>query len=334
MATTFKDYYKTLGVERKATQDEIKAAYRKAARKYHPDLAAKNEKAVAEEKFKEINEANEVLSDPEKRAKYDQYGENWRDGQQWQPPPDASGYQNNAWSGTNEQGFSDFFESLFGRSGFGGFSEGFGQQGSRQRKQRGQDLEAEIQLRLEEAYHGGQKTLQFSVRELCNTCNGIGTTGQKICQNCGGTGYKNAVKTLDVKVPKGVRDGSKIRLRGQGGDGIGGGERGDLLLMVKILPHPHFTLKGQHLETTIKIRPEQAVLGAQVPAPTLDGDVIITVPPMSHNNQILRLRSKGWPNNDGKRGDEYVKIMIDIPHSLSQAEREIYQRLAEEGLKP
>lgn len=325
MDTTFKDYYEVLKVDRKATNDEIKTAYRKAARKYHPDLHIKSEKAAAEEKFKEINEAYEVLKDPEKRTKYDRLGESRGSGQEWQAPPDMGGYKSYTWSGANTDSFSSFFESLFGGTKSGGFTGGYG----KQKNVRGENLENEIELNLEEAYRGGQKTLQFSLKERCPACGGTGAVNQKICQSCGGTGYKTNVKTLDVKIPVGVNEGSKIRLKGQGGEGTGVGQRGDLLLMVKILPHAIFTLKGGHLKTIMKISPEEAVLGSQIPAPTLDGEVMITVPPMTHNGQKLRLRSKGWPEKDGTRGDQYVEISIDIPHSMSQAELEIYQRLAE-----
>lgn len=325
MGTTFKDYYEALEVDRKATGAEIKTAYRKAARKHHPDLHTKSEKAAAEEKFKEINEAYEVLSDTEKRAKYDRLDENRRNGHEWQPPPDAGEYENPSWSEADTGGFSDFFESLFGRKMSGGARGG----ARPQRNIRGQNMESELELTMEEAYHGGQKTLQFSSRQRCPICGGAGSVNQKICQSCGGTGSKTTIKTMDVKIPPGIRDGNKMSLKGQGGPGIADGEPGDLLLSIKILPHSHFTLKGNDLETTIRINPEQAVLGSQIPSLTMDGEVILTVPPMSHNGQKLRLRSKGWPGKDGSRGDEYVKIIIDIPHSLSHGEREIYQRLAE-----
>lgn len=308
MSVTFKNYYEILGVDRKATEKEIKTAYRKMARKYHPDLHAKNEKAAAEEKFKEINEAYTVLSNAEKRAQYDQLGENGHNGQEWQaPPPGTGGYERQSGGETDFGGFSDFFESLFGRARAGASRGGYGQE----RNVRGQDLESELELTLEEAYHGGQKTLQFSYRDQ------------------GGSGSIPAIKTLDVKIPPLVRDGNKIRLKGQGGNGSVNGEPGDLLLTVRILPHACLTLNGNNLEAVIKIKPEQAVLGCQMPVMTLDGEVTVTVPPMSHNGQKLRLRAKGWPGKDGKRGDEHVKITIDIPRAMNAAEREIYQQLAD-----
>ncbi len=325
MNADFKDYYEILGVDRKATEPEIKTAYRKAARKYHPDLHAKMDKTAAEEKFKEINEAYAVLSDAEKRAKYDELGENFRNGQAWQTNPNPERSRSRAWSQGDADGFSDFFESLFGRS-MAGDSRGEFRQS---RSVRGQNLESEIELSLEEAYHGGQKTLQFTFNGLCPACGGTGAVNRRICQSCAGTGNKSTVRTLEVKIPSFIREGSIIRLKGLGSEGSAHGGPGDLLLAVKILPHARFTLNGDNLETSIKIRPEQAVLGCQVATPTMDGEVLITVPPMFHNGRKLRLRSKGWLGKNGKRGDEYVIVTIDIPDSLNPAEQEIYRRLAE-----
>jgi len=327
MGTTFKDYYKVLGVERNATEKEIKAAYRKLARKYHPDLHTGSAKQEAEEKFKEINEAHEVLSDPEKRSKYDRLGANWRHGQEWQPPPDMDGFHFYTWGdseGFDPSGFSDFFETLFGRRGPSGFSGDFRQT----RTVRGQDMESELELSLEEAYGGGEKALQLATRNICPVCQGSGQSGNSVCYSCAGIGTKNATKTLEVKIPPGIPDGSRIRLKGQGGEGLYGGERGDLYLKIKVRPHPNFSLRGSDLETQVSLRPEQAVLGAKVSVPTLDGEVLVSVPPMSHSGQKLRLRNKGWPQKGGSRGDQYVKITIDIPASLSQEEKNLYEKLA------
>ena len=325
MGTPYKDYYEILGVDRKATETEIKAVFRKAARKYHPDLHTKSDKAEAEEKFKEINEAYAVLSDPKKRSQYDLLGTNTQTGQEWQPSPDRGGYGSRNGSQTDTDGFSDFFESLFGRQMPGDNRKG----PSRTRTLRGQDLSSELELTLEEASRGGKRSLQFSFRSLCASCGGTGMSGQKICLKCGGTGSSTVVRTLDVNIPAYIRGGSKIRLKSQGDEGPGNGNPGDLLLTVRILPNSNFTLNGSDLETTIKIRPEQAVLGGQIPVPTLDGEVILTVPPMIHNGKKLRMKSKGWLEKEGNRGDEIVKVIIDIPRSVSPAEKEIYQRLAD-----
>lgn len=303
MGATYKDYYTILGVDRKASEAEIKAAYRKAARKHHPDLHAKNEKSAAEEKFKEINEAYAVLGDAEKRAQYDRLGENWQSGQEWQPTPDTGDFRSSSWQAADMEGFSDFFASLFGRQAAGDFHGGFRQT----RSIRGENLESELELTLEEAYHGGQKQLQLSVQ----------------------AGSRTTTRTLDVKIPAFVRDKTKIRLKGQGGEGSGSGMAGDLLLTVKILPNDKFILNGNCLETTIKIRPEQAVLGSRATVPTIDGQVMLTIPPMTRSGQKLRLRSKGWQGKDGVRGDLYVQVIIDIPRTMSLAEKELYERLAE-----
>lgn len=325
MNTDFKDYYKILEVDRKATEQEIKTAYRKAARKYHPDLHTKSEKTASEEKFREINEANSVLSDTEKRAQYDDLVEKRQNGQRWQAPPDTGRYENHAEGDMNADSFSDFFASMFGREGTDGSRRDFRQE----RRTRGQDIESELELTIEEAYHGGQKTIQFSIRERCPGCGGTGSVSQRICQTCSGTGTKTINKILDVKIPRFIREGNKIRLKGQGGEGSSNGDKGDLLLTVSILPNANFILNGNDLETTAKINPEQAVLGCNIFIITIDGQVKVTVPPMFHNGQKLRLKSKGWPDKDGNRGDEYVKIIIDIPDSLMTSEQEIYQRLAD-----
>ncbi|MCG8400485.1 MAG: J domain-containing protein [Firmicutes bacterium] len=326
MGVTFQDYYKTLGVERSATEKEIKAAYRKLARKWHPDLHSAKDKQEAEEKFKQVNEAYEVLNDPEKRAKYDRLGANWRDGQDFQPPPDMGDvrfYTNMGAGGAG--GFSDFFEMFFGGRG-----APFGRTGRTTRPGgpvRGQDVESELELTLEEAYRGGEKTIQLSSREVCPACGGAGIGGDTFCSRCGGTGANAAVKTLTVKIPPGVRDGGRIRLKGQGGEGYAGGPGGDLYLKVRLLPHPQFKVQGDDLETEVVLRPEQAVLGDRVSVPTLDGTVKMKVPAGIRTGKRLRLRGKGMPLRDG-RGDEYVRVAIDIPERLSPEEEDLYRQLA------
>ncbi|MGD0153483.1 MAG: DnaJ C-terminal domain-containing protein [Thermacetogeniaceae bacterium] len=351
MAVTFQDYYEILGIKREATEKEIKSAYRKLARKWHPDLHTGKQKTEAEEKFKKINEAYEVLSDPEKRPKYDRLGSNWQNGQDFQPPPDwgenvrfhSSSAPNGHPPGGGFQegagGFSDFFETLFG----GGFAQG-GQattgagttrsgahrapsgRGRAREPQRGQDVETEIALPLEEAYHGVSKTIQLSTGAVCAECGGTGAKNRGFCSRCGGTGQVPETKTLEVKIPAGILDGGRIRLRGQGGEGLNSG-RGDLYLKVRLLPHPVYTVKGNDLETELKLFPEQAALGDKVQVPTLDGPVIMTVPPGSHAGTRLRLRGKGLPGKGGERGNEYVRLVIDIPSALSEEEKELYLRL-------
>jgi curved DNA-binding protein len=342
MTVDYIDYYKVLGVPRSASPKEIKSAFKKAALKYHPDLKAANEKAASEEQFKKINEAYEVLSDPEKKEKYDQLGDDLRDGQSWQQPPDMGRQQyqrqsspqyqqwtDNQWTEADASSFSDFFESLFGGAGAKGFGAGtFTQQ---RRDTRGQDLDTEFALTLEEAYHGGKKTIEFSLRNLCDECAGVGAVKQKTCQGCGGTGYKTKRKKLTVNIPAGVKDGSKIRLKGQGTAGSGAGKPGDLWLIIKLLPHTTFTLTGDDIETKIKVKPPKAVLGGNISVPTIDGQVIAKVPPMFRSGQKLRLQAKGWRRKDGSRGDQFVEIGIDIPTTLTKEEKALYEKLAEIG---
>ena len=312
MAVQFRDYYETLGVSKTASEDEIKSAFRKLARKYHPDVA--KDKKAAEEKFKQINEAYEVLSDPEKRRKYDQLGENWNQPGGFQPPPQWGGGQSGGYrwgSGENGgvefefggTGFSDFFEAFFGggrgRSAFGGF----GQRGTM--AERGNDVEADIMVTLEEALHGS--TRQVSLRRAGST----------------------KTETYQVKIPRGVREGQRIRLAGQGEAGEGGGKSGDLFLRVRLARHPDFSVEGSDLVHEVKIAPWQAVLGDQIIVPTLEGNARLKLPPGTQGGQRFRLRERGLPGVSGQRGDLYVVVQISVPKKLSEREREIWEQIAE-----
>jgi curved DNA-binding protein len=312
MAVQFRDYYETLGVSKTASEDEIKSAFRKLARKYHPDVA--KDKKAAEEKFKQINEAYEVLSDPEKRRKYDQLGENWNQPGGFQPPPQWGGGQSGGYrwgSGENGgvefefggTGFSDFFEAFFGggrgRSAFGGF----GQRGTM--AERGNDVEADIMVTLEEALHGS--TRQVSLRRAGST----------------------KTETYQVKIPRGVREGQRIRLAGQGEAGEGGGKSGDLFLRVRLARHPDFSVEGSDLVHEVKIAPWQAVLGDQIIVPTLEGNARLKLPPGTQGGQRFRLRERGLPGVSGQRGDLYVVVQISVPKKLSEREREIWEQLAQ-----
>jgi len=312
MAVQFRDYYETLGVSKTASEDEIRSAFRKLARKYHPDVA--KDKKTAEEKFKQINEAYEVLSDPEKRRKYDQLGENWNQPGGFQPPPQWGGGQPGGFrwgSGENGgvefefggTGFSDFFEAFFGggrgRSAFGGF----GQRGTM--AERGSDVEADIMVTLEEALHGS--TRQVSLRRA----------GSK------------KTETYQVKIPRGVREGQRIRLAGQGEAGERGGKSGDLFLRVRLARHPDFSVEGSDLVHEVKIAPWQATLGDQLIVPTLEGSARLKLPPGTQGGQRFRLRGRGLPGVSGQRGDLYVVVQISVPKKLSEREREIWEQLAQ-----
>ncbi len=329
MSVKFQDYYETLGLDRSATDKEIKAAYRKLARKWHPDLHPAAEKKEAEEKFKKINEAYEVLKDPEKRERYDRLGSRWKEGQDFQGGPDMGGtryYTTEDFGGGFEGGFSDFFSAFFG-----GGSPGTGRGGRTAQRGpvKGEDLESEIELTLEEAYRGGTRSVRLNSSAICPECSGSGTKDRSFCHRCGGTGSIPDQKTLDVKIPAGVKEGSRIRLKGQGGSGLGGAPKGDLFLKVRLRPHPVFKLKGDNIEVDAVIRPEQAVFGDRIPVQTLDGKVNVKVPPGSRHGNKLRLRDKGYPGKNSVRGDQLVRLVIDIPPDLSTDEKELYKKLHE-----
>ncbi|MBA2623641.1 MAG: J domain-containing protein [Chthoniobacterales bacterium] len=311
MAVQFRDYYETLGISKTATDDEIKSAFRKLARKFHPDVA--KDKASAEEKFKQINEAYEVLSDKEKRRKYDQLGADWNQpGGGFQPPP-GWGQQRAGGNGGvefefNGTGFSDFFEAFFGggrgQSAFAGGPAGeFGRRGPG--AQRGSDVEADIMVTLEEALHGSKRTV--SLRRSSN----------------------GKVENYQVKIPRGVHEGQRIRLAGQGEAGARGGTSGDLFLRVRLARHPDFSVEGSDLIHEADIAPWQAVLGADLEVPTLEETRRLKIPPGTQGNQRFRLRERGLPNASGTRGDLYVVATIRIPKKLTERERELWAQVAE-----
>ncbi len=323
MGVAYQDYYQTLGIDRKANEKEIKAAYRKLARKWHPDLHSGKEKQAAEEEFKKINEAYEVLSDPEKRAKYDQLGSNWRNGEDFGTPPDMEGFRFYSNSEAGMGDFSEFFETLFGGAGFGRAKGTANRTGPI----KGQNIETELQISLEEAYHGAEKSLQFTTRDLCPVCGGSGHNRNSFCGRCNGIGEVQAIKSLSVKIPAGVHEGSRIRLKGQGAESGYGGPKGDLYMIIRLKPHPVFAVNKADLENELVLRPEQAVLGDQVQVKTLDGTVTMKVPPGIHTGKRLRLKGKGL-SYKGTRGDQYVRISIDIPGNITEEEERLYRELA------
>lgn len=309
MAVKFQDYYEVLGVNRSASQDDIQKAFRKLARKYHPDV---NKSPEAEDKFKQLNEAYEVLKDPDKRKKYDQLGANWKAGQEFTPPPGWENVQFHFQGGDfgDAGGFSDFFRTFFGGAGgFGGFGDGMrgaaGQRTAGGWARPGEDHEAEVEVSLEEAFHGGTKKIQLE------------EAGQR--------------RSYDVTIPKGVGEGSRIRLPGQGGRGIGGGSAGDLYLRVRLRPHPRFRVQGHDLTTTVTIAPWEAALGAEVNVPLIDGNVTMKIPPGTQGGQIMRLRGKGLPKRGGESGDVRVTVQIAVPKQLTERERELFDTLAKES---
>lgn len=329
MAVQFRDYYETLGVPRTATEDEIRKQYRKLAREHHPDVNPGNK--GAEEKFKEINEAYQVLSDKDKRKQYDELGPNGQAGSDFRTPPDWEGgaragfrdFSDAFGNGGGQGGFSDFFEGLFGRGG------GRGRGAFRSS---GENIEAEIGIRLEDAHHGATTRVTLEASETCPECGGSGIKDGKTCPRCRGAGVIRRPKSLDVTIPKGVRDGSVIRLAGQGEPGVNGGPPGDLLLRVRLEPHPLFRVVDRDdLEIELPAAPWEAALGTKVQVPTLDGPVEMTIRAGTQGGQRLRLRGQGLNRRDGGRSDLYARIRIVNPPKLTSKEKDLYQKLAAES---
>ncbi len=332
MAAKTRDYYEVLGVGRGASDDDIKTAYRKLARKHHPDLNPGDK--AAEERFKELQEAYDVLSDAEKRKLYDRHGENWRVAQQGggTPPPGWEGAR--AGGGGPQAGGFDFSGFDFGSGGAGGFDfeDLFGRvgrgRGGGRRTSRGSDVEAELELSLEEAHRGGRRTLQMQAAETCPTCQGTGVTSDnQTCPTCGGAGQVLRPKTVEVNIPAGVRDGQTLRLAGQGGAGANGAPAGDLYLRIRLRPHPVFNVRGDDLEVELPVAPWEAVLGAKVEVPTIDGKAEVTIPAGAQSGQRLRLRGQGLNKRKGGRGDEYVRLKIVVPKEPSDEERRLFEEL-------
>jgi curved DNA-binding protein len=322
MPIEFKDYYAVLGVSREASAEDIKKAFRKLARQYHPDVA--KDKKVAEEKFKEINEAHEVLSDPEKRRKYDELGANWRaDEVGGHPPPRARG---RAWSRAGGEqefhfggtGFSDFFEEFFGSGGRSRDFEGMFRQArgnaaaaneAPEYAVRGSDIEGDILVTLDEALHGSMRSISL----------------QRIDARTG----ERETETFTVRIPPGAQQGRRIRVPGKGGAGSGGGPAGDLYLRVRLAAHPDFEVRGADLYHELELAPWEAALGAQVVAPTLTGSVKVRIPPGTQAGQQLRVRGQGLPKSlQGERGDLYVVAKIQVPAKLTDEERKLWEQLA------
>ncbi len=300
----YKDYYKIMGVERDAKPEDLKKAYRRLARKFHPDVS---KEANAETKFKEVQEAYEVLKDPEKRAAYDQLGSNWRQGQNFTPPPDwGRDFEfTTAFGGREDAGFSDFFSSLFGaRSPFRG-QRGGGFESA------GEDHAAKIAIDLEDAFRGGAHTIELKAPQL---------------DEQGRVTVKP--RTLKVTIPAGVIEGQKIRLGGQGSPGAGGGRAGDLYLEIGFKPHRLFQADGRDITLTLPIAPWEAALGATVPTPTLAGTVDLRIPPNAKAGQKLRLRGRGLPGPTP--GDQYVILKIVLPPADTPQAKELYERMQQE----
>jgi curved DNA-binding protein len=333
MAVQFKDYYEVLGVPRTASDDDIKKAFRKLARQYHPDVA--KDKKTAEAKFKEINEAYEVLGDPAKRKKYDDLGPNWKQGAEFRPPPGwesfAGGGRGGRPGGGSQEfhfggtGFSDFFEQFFGSARRGGpRTGGFGDDLA----ERGEDIEGDIMVPLEEAVKGSTRTISVERGVTCDNCGGTGERNRRVCPTCGGAGRVHKTEQYQVRIPPGVANGQKLRLAGRGEAGVGGAAAGDLYLRVRFAKHPEFQMEDGNLVYEASLAPWEAVLGTQLSVPTLDGRVNIKIPPGTQSGQRLRVRSRGLPQRGGGQGDLLVEVKIEVPAHVSEAERAAWEQLA------
>ncbi|MBV9027181.1 MAG: DnaJ domain-containing protein [Candidatus Eremiobacteraeota bacterium] len=324
----YKDYYAILGVSKNAPEKDIKSAYRRLARKWHPDANPKNPKE-AEEKFKEISEAYEVLGDPEKRKKYDVLGPNWQQAAQqaeqqrrYRTTVDGQEFDFDFGEG-GPSGFSDFFDMFF---------SGVGRRQTTQRSgiaRRGQDLETTIELNLRDAYQGGTKAVSLQIEDLCPRCRGSGTEGRHLCPQCHGTGRVLSNKRFEVTIPKGIREGQRIRLAAQGGAGSNGGPNGDLHLIVQLNDDPTFKRKGDDLYVDLPVSIYDLVLGGEVDVPTLSGEVAMTIPAGTQNNRLLRLHGRGMPQVKGKgAGDQYVRLIGQLPQDLSDKEKKLFKELS------
>ena len=320
MPVQYKDYYESLGVPRNASDADIKKAFRKLAREHHPDVA--KDKKKAEERFKEINEAYEVLGDPVKRKKYDELGANWKSGAEFHPPPgweSFTGGRSYRRAGPAGQefdfhfggtGFSDFFEQLFGSMGRGAArgGRGFGRQTAFEEDdfaERGRDIEGDIMVTLEEVLRGSLRSI--TVR------------------------HNSHADTYQVKIPAGVTEGQRLRVSGRGEAGTGGGAAGDLYLRVRMAKHPDFEVEDHNLIYEAELAPWEAVLGTNLAVPTLAGPVNIKIPPGTQNGQKLRLRGRGLPEHGGSHGDLIVVTRIEVPGQVTEAERKLWEQLAHES---
>lgn len=335
----FKDYYGILGVDRAADEKTIKTAYRRLARKHHPDVSR-----GSAEKFKEISEAYEVLSDPDKRRRYDSLGPDWeRQAGTGAAGAPFEGFEVHFAPGEGG-GFSDFFRTVFGDLGPPGgrrrgrrrgridledlgFS-GLGATGEPPLRQRGQDVEVGIDVTLQDAFSGATRTVSLEMDEPCSVCGGSGHEDRRPCPRCRGTGWTKGRRHLEVRIPPGVDTGSRVRVSGEGPGGISRGERGDLYLRVTVASHPRFQRKGDDLHVELPVPAADAALGAEVAVPTLRGQVTMKIPTETSTGRTFRLPGYGMPHlKGGGAGDQYVRVQVAIPQGLTPRERELFEEL-------
>jgi DnaJ-class molecular chaperone len=322
-----KDLYTVLGVPKGSNEKEIKQAYRRLAREYHPDVNPGDKEAEA--RFKEINAAHEVLGDTENRAKYDKYGEQWQHADQIEAMQERRGGQAFRFGGDGGIHF---------QSGSGGTMDDlggiFGSIFTRQSRgaRRGADIEQQVEISLNEAFHGTTRTLQFAGQERCTTCDGSGEIAGAGCHVCQGSGLMPKSKRLEVTIPAGVDNGSRVRMAGEGHPGTNGGKPGSLYLIVSVAPDERFERKGANLHTDVEVPISDAVLGSEVEVPTLTGKIALTIPPLSPNGKSFRLGGLGMPKLKGKdRGNLYARLQVKLPEKLSDEDKKLFEQLREAG---
>jgi len=319
-----KDYYNILGVKRDATEQEIKKAYRKLARQYHPDVNPGDKSAEA--RFKEINEAYEVLSDKEDRKKYDKYGDQWQHADQFEK---AGGQRTAYWDFGSGGGQSVHFEEGDLESLFGGLFRGSraGTYSRRPRSRRGRDIEHPVEVTLEEAFRGTGRILSMENPQACASCGGTGRIQNVPCSVCKGTGVVAGMKRLEVKIPPGVKNGSRVRIAGKGEPGYAGGSSGDLYLVTSVKSHRQFERKGDDLNTDVEVPLTVAVLGGEVQVPTLKGKLALKVPPETQNGRVFRLSGQGIPHlGKSSSGDLLAKVKVLLPTKLTAEEKKLFEQ--------
>ena len=336
----FQDYYKVLGVAREASPADIKKAYRTLAMKWHPDRHKGKDREAAEDRFKHIGEAYEVLSDAEKRTKYDQLGANWQQagaGTGAGFDPRQAGFRTmdphefeQAFGGS---GFSDFFSTFFGED----MASRYGRRGRRHARfsTRGADVQATLELPVSTAFTGGERSFDLDTQHACETCGGTGMLeAEHICPACGGVGLVRGRRSVSLKIPKGIRSGQVMRLKGLGEAGVDGGEAGDLHLTIELANDTVYTIEGDDVEAALPLSPWEAALGGKVPVRTPDADVVLTVPAGTSSGVRLRIRGHGLFRKGGGRGNFYVRASIVVPSSLTDEQRHLMEQLAATGSVP
>lgn len=321
-----KDYYSILGVKRDASEADIKKAYRKLARQHHPDVNPGDK--TAEEKFKKINEAYEVLSDKEKRQKYDQYGDQWQYADQFAK---AGGQGTRFWDfrqSGDPQGFRFETGDLDGL--FGDLFQGFrtGTSGRRRQPRRGRNIEYPVDVTLEEAYQGTSRILNLEVEEPCSVCQGTGQIQNVPCSTCRGSGLTSQTKRIEVKIPAGVDNGSRVRIAGKGEPSYSGGRNGDLYLSILLAPNRLFERRGDDLHVEVDVPLTLAILGGEIQVPTPKGKLALKIPQETQNGRVFRLNEQGMPHlGTSKRGNLFAKVKVILPTKLSDQEKELFQQL-------